>query len=70
MQKSRHSLSAGLRRLADGARLAVLLDILPDAWPPIVALDVVHGFLQAKVPQHLMCLGYYNLCQSSLFLYD
>jgi hypothetical protein len=66
MKKSWHSLSAGLRSLTDRARLAVLLDILANAGPPIVAAYVVCRFLRPKVPQHFVCLGDDYFRQSTL----
>src|SRR5260221_3096024 len=70
VQKSWHSLSARLRCLTDRARLAVLLDVLANAGPPIMAADVVRRFLRSKVSQHFMCFGYDYFSQSTLTLND
>ena len=70
MQKSRYSLGAGLYYLTNGACLAVLLDILSDMWPPIVAPHIVCCFLQPKMPQHFMCLGYYDFSDLSFVMDD
>jgi hypothetical protein len=50
-------LSAGLCHLADWTRLAVLLNVLPNAGPPVVAADIVHGFLWSKVSKYLVHLS-------------
>jgi hypothetical protein len=63
-------LHAGFGGLADRACLAILLDILSNTQPPIMALNIVCGFLQTKMSQHLVCLGYHDLCKSSLVRYD
>ena len=68
MQKSRHSLGAGLHHLTNRAHLAVLLDVLSDAWPPIVAPHIVRCFLWPKMPQHFVCLGYYHFSDLSFVM--
>lgn len=45
MEEARYMLSAGLRHLADWTSLAVPLNVLPNAGPPIVVADIVRGFL-------------------------
>jgi len=70
VQKSRHSLSAGLRHLTNRARLAVLLDILSDAWPPVVMLHIVCCLLWPIMPQHFVCLGYHNFSELSFVMDD
>jgi len=70
VQKSRHSLGAGLRHLTNRACLAVLLDVLSDAWPPVVTLHIVRCLLQPIMPQHFVCLGYHDFSDLSFVMDD
>jgi hypothetical protein len=56
MQKFRHSLSTRICHLTNRAHFAILLDVLSDARPPVMAPYVICCFLQAKMPKHFMCL--------------
>jgi len=56
--------------LAHWARLAVVLDILTNSWPPVVAPNVFCSLLWAKMSQHFVCLQDNDLSQSSFILDD
>jgi len=56
--------------LAHWACLAVVLDVLTDSWPPVVAPNVFRGLLWAKMSQHFVRLQDNDLSQSSFILDD
>jgi hypothetical protein len=55
--------------LTNRARLAIILDVLPNARPPIVPPNILGSFLWTEVPEHFMHLGNYDLGHLS-FLSD
>ena len=56
--------------MTNGAHLAVLLDVLSDAWPPVVMPHIVCCLLRPNMPQHFVCLGYHDFSDLSFVMDD